>query len=63
VFRSGSLLRVGESGSGNQRRGGHRHHQAIGHGISPHVFALPCADNERRCAMFRDIAGYTGFVL
>jgi len=26
------------------------------------VFALPCADNERRCAMFRDASGSIGFV-
>jgi hypothetical protein len=59
---SGSL-RVGEPGSGDQRNRCCRNHKAINHRISPHVFFIARADNERRCAMFPDIGGSIAFVL
>ncbi|HEX7619216.1 MAG TPA: hypothetical protein VF480_10925 [Verrucomicrobiae bacterium] len=61
VFRSGSL-RIGESGSGDQRRRSHRYHQAISHSNISSRVCIARADNERRCAMFRDASGSIGFV-
>jgi hypothetical protein len=54
---------MGETGSGDQRRRGCRHHQTIGHQISPQVLVCCLADNERRCAMFPDIRGSIDFAL
>jgi hypothetical protein len=52
-----------ETGTGDQRRRGHRHHKAISHRIVSSCVCIARADNDRRCSMFRDIAGSIDFVL